>query len=101
MNQLWVRISLTYIGIVIFLILIPSVLYLTYQADEITLAYSNGELIQENQGSEMGSQTLYDRLASFPKIELVKRLIRILLSISLVGILVGVISSRGLYYYLK
>ena len=101
MNQLWVRISLTYIGIVIFLILIPSVFYLTYQADEITLAYSNGELIQENQGSEMESQTLYDRLASFPKIELVKRLIRILLSISLVGILVGVISSRGLAAPLK
>ena len=101
MNQLWVRISLTYIGIVIFLILIPSVIYLTYQADEITLAYSNGELIQENQSAELGSQTLYDRLASFPKIELVKRLIRILLSISLVGILVGVISSRGLAAPLK
>ena len=101
MNQLWVRISLTYIGIVIFLILIPSVIYLTYQADEITLAYSNGKLIQENQSAELGSQTLYDRLASFPKIELVKRLIRILLSISLVGILVGVISSRGLAAPLK
>ena len=101
MNQLWVRISLTYIGIVIFLILIPSVIYLTYQADEITLAYSNRELIQENLGSDEGSQTLYDRLASFPKMELVKRLINILLSISLVGILVGVISSRGLAAPLK
>lgn len=101
MNQLWVRISLTYIGIVIFLILIPSVFYIAYQTDKITLAYSNGELTPENSGSEIERQTLYDRFASFPKIELVNRFIRILLSISLVGILVGVISSRGLAAPLK
>jgi len=101
MNQLWVRISLTYIGIVIFLILIPSVFYIAYQTAEITLVYSNGELTPENSGSEIERQTLYDRFASFPKIELVNRFIRILLSISLVGILVGVISSRGLAAPLK
>jgi signal transduction histidine kinase len=96
MNQLWVRISLTYIGIVIFLILIPSVFYLTYQADEINLAYSNGEVSIDPLDPGVSPQTIFERLSTFPRMELVTRLIRILLSISLVGILVGVISSRGL-----
>jgi len=42
MNQLWVRISLTFVAIVIFLIIVPSVIYLTIQADEINLSYSDG-----------------------------------------------------------
>jgi len=96
MNQLWVRISLTYIGIVIFLILIPSVIYITYQADMINQPYSNGGVVTEPFGPEANPQTIYQRLVSFPKTELVFRLVRILLSISLVGILVGIISSRGL-----
>ena len=96
MNQLWVRISLTYIGIVIFLILIPSVFYLTIQAEEINQAISNGEIPPDPLGPRAGPQTIVERLISFPKMELVNRLFRILLSISLVGILVGVIGSRGL-----
>jgi signal transduction histidine kinase len=96
MNQLWVRISLTYIGIVIFLILIPSVFYLTIQAEEINQAFSNGNIPAEPLGPRAEPQTIVERLVNFPKMELVNRLFRILLSISLVGILVGVISSRGL-----
>jgi signal transduction histidine kinase len=96
MNQLWVRISLTYIGIVIFLILIPSVFYLTIQAEEINQAFSHGDIAVEPLGPRVGPQTIVERLISFPKMELVNRLFRILLSISLVGILVGIIGSRGL-----
>jgi signal transduction histidine kinase len=96
MNQLWVRISLTYIGIVIFLILIPSVFYLTIQVEEINQAFKNGEIAVEPLGPRVEPHTIVERLVGFPKMELVNRLFRILLSISLVGILVGVISSRGL-----
>ena len=48
MNQMWVRISLTYVVIMIFLFIIPTVVYLTLQADEINLAYIEGEEIIDN-----------------------------------------------------
>ena len=95
MNQLWVRISLTYILLMIFLILIPTVFFLTIQADEINQAYTNDSSLALSLPGE-DSKTLYERLISLPKAELVIRSIRVLLSITLVGILVGVISSRGL-----
>ena len=96
MNQLWVRISLTYIVIMVFLILIPTVFFLSYQADEIHQAYTNHDLPIDLPVPGDNSQTVYERLIHLPKTELVIRSIRILLSITLVGILVGVISSRGL-----
>jgi signal transduction histidine kinase len=90
MNKLWVRISLTYVAIVIFLIVIPSAIYLTMQADgvdpigmisPITADYSHGFL---------------SRVVEFSTSEIAIRLLRILLSISLMGMLIGVISSWGL-----
>ncbi len=96
MNQLWVRISLTYIAIVVFLILIPTVIYLTVQAETITQGYAQ----RESQGSNLSSSgeplPMLTRMIGSPRIAIVSGLVRILLSISLVGILVGVISSRGL-----
>ena len=94
MNQLWVRISLTYVAIVIFLIMIPAVIYLTIQADEINLGYPEGVL--SDQIPEGKQPTLLARVIGYRESEILIRLVRILLSISLIGILVGVISSRGL-----
>ena len=42
LNQLWVRISLTYVAIMIFLIVIPTGIYLTIQADNINLVQPDG-----------------------------------------------------------
>ncbi|MCJ7716200.1 MAG: HAMP domain-containing protein, partial [Anaerolineales bacterium] len=95
MNQMWVRISLTYMVIVIFLFLIPSVVYLTIQADEISLGVIEAEDL-DNSNISSEPATLYDRMINTPHMSLVRSLFRILLSISMVGILVGVISSRGL-----
>ncbi len=95
MNQMWVRISLTYIVIVIFLFLIPSVVYLTIRADEISLAVIERDGL-ENSTANPEPAALYDRLFNTPHTSLVRSLFRIFLSISMVGILVGVISSRGL-----
>ena len=95
MNQMWVRISLTYIVIVIFLFLIPSVVYLTLQGDQIGLGAENSmESSEDSPGLER--ETLLSRLANYPKMRVVQSLLRVFISISMVGILVGVISSRGL-----
>jgi signal transduction histidine kinase len=96
MNQMWVRISLTYIVLVIFLFLIPTVVYLTIHADEISPGYSESEEITEHIPTGDGPPNIFNRLVNYPRIDLVKSLLRILFSISMVGILVGVISSRGL-----
>ena len=94
MNRLWVRISLTYVAIVIFLIMIPAAIYLTIHADDINPRYSDGALIERlPDGRE---NTFLNRLIGYPESEIVISLSRILLSISLMGMLVGVISSRGL-----
>ncbi len=92
-NLLWVRISLTYVAIVIFLIVIPTGIYLTIQADNINLVQPNGEA-QETFPNEPGA--FLTRMYRYSQSELVIGLVRILFSISIVGILVGVISSRGL-----
>ena len=94
MNQLWVRISLTFVAIVIFLIIVPSIIYLTIQADEINLSYSDE--IHSDQPPEGDRITILSRLIGYRESEIVIRLVRIFLSISFLGILVGVISSRGL-----
>ena len=96
MNQMWVRISLTYIVIAIFLFLIPSVVYLTIRADEINLRYSESDEIIESLSTEEEHQSVFSRFVNYPRMSLVNVLARILLSISMVGILIGVISSRGL-----
>ena len=80
MNQLWVRISLTFVAIVIFLIIVPSVIYLTIQADEINLSYSDG--IHSDQPPEGDRITILSRLIGYRESEIVFRLVRIFLSIS-------------------
>ena len=94
MNQLWVRISLTFVAIVLFLIMVPSVIYLTIHADEINLGYPDGVL--NDQIPEGEKIPALARVIGYRESEIVIRLGRILLSISVLGILVGVISSRGL-----
>lgn len=94
MNQLWVRISLTFVAIVLFLIIVPSVIYLTIQADEINIGYIDE--VHKDQIPEGDRTTILSRLIGYRESEIVIRLGRILLSISFLGILVGVISSRGL-----
>jgi len=94
MNKLWVRISLTYVAIMIFLIVIPTGIYLTIQADNINLVQPDGESF-ETLPDDAGPAFL-NRINRYGESELVIGLVRILFSISMMGILVGVISSRGL-----
>jgi len=94
MNQLWVRISLTYVAIVIFLIMIPAAIYLTIHADDLNPGSPDGLMIDRFPDDR--EYTFLARTIGYPESEIIISLIRILLSISLIGMLVGVISSRGL-----
>ncbi|MFL7812777.1 MAG: sensor histidine kinase [Anaerolineales bacterium] len=96
MNQLWVRISLTYVAIAIFLFLVPTVIFLAVQADSIS---ADGDIVQsqpidfDHPGFLVAA---YHNLVGADRLEIVSRFVRILLATSLVGILVGTISSIGL-----
>ena len=96
MNQLWVRISLTYIAIVVFLFLIPTVVFLVVQADTLnqTSAVSGATPLDFSPANLLDA--IYHNLVGVQRLEIVARLVRILLGISFVGILVGTLSSRGL-----
>ena len=94
LNQLWVRISLTYVAIVIFLIVIPTGIYLTIQADNINLVQPDDGPFETLPVGQLPS--FLDRINRYGQSEIVIGLVRMLFAISMMGMLVGVISSRGL-----
>ncbi|MCJ7716391.1 MAG: ATP-binding protein, partial [Anaerolineales bacterium] len=96
MNQLWVRISLTFIAIVIFLILSPSGVYLAIQVDQINIDQAAPQFHSDHSPTSIEQMEIYQRIVNIPNVEIASRLLRILLSISILGILVGIVSSRGL-----
>jgi signal transduction histidine kinase len=96
MNQLWMRISLTYIAIVIFLFLIPTVVFLAVQADTINENSQIGNISPGVFSPKYIMDVIYHNLVGVQRLEIVARLVRTLLLISFVGILVGTISSWGL-----
>jgi signal transduction histidine kinase len=96
MNQLWVRISLTYIAIVIFLFLIPTAIFVTLNTDYQISSVESPEQDDTGLDSRPITVPIMERLLGLGKIQILGGLMRMLLSVSLVGMLVGVISSRGL-----
>jgi signal transduction histidine kinase len=97
MNQLWVRISLTYVAIVVFLFLIPTIVLVTFNADYQPPTLDDPEGIDNKlDPRQVSIPIILERVLSLGKIQIIGSLMRILLSVSLVGMLVGVISSRGL-----
>ena len=96
MNQLWVRISLTYVAIVIFLFLIPTAVFISLNADyQISPLESRG-LDETGLDPVPITIPIMERILGLGKPQILGGLMRILFSVSLVGMLVGVISSRGL-----
>mgnify|MGYP001055342401 CR=1 FL=1 len=96
MNQLWVRISLTYVAIVIFLFLIPTIGFLAFQADSMDGDNGLGDTSPAVYSPGMILDVFYQNVVGAQRLEIVGRLVRILLGISFVGILVGTLSSWGL-----
>lgn len=85
---------MTYVAIMIFLIVVPTGIYLTIQADNINLVQPEDGAVETL--SDNHQTPFLDRMSRYGQSELVLGLVRILFSISMVGILVGVVSSRGL-----
>ena len=96
MNQLWVRISLTYVAIVIFLFLIPTVVFLAFQADSMGGDNDLGDTSSVVFSPRTILDVFYQNVVGAQRLEIVARLVRTLLGISFVGILVGTLSSWGL-----
>jgi len=96
MNQLWVRISLTYVAIAIFLFLIPTVVFLAVQADSLDQGNVNPDYTPADISPARFMEGVSQNLFGAHRLEIIGRLVRILLAISFVGILIGIISSRGL-----
>jgi two-component system OmpR family sensor kinase/two-component system sensor histidine kinase BaeS len=96
MNQLWVRISLTYVAIVIFLFLIPTVVFVSLQADSISPPDGVIDTNSADLSPHNFIEGIYQNVIGAQRMVILTRLVRILLGISFVGILVGAISSWGL-----
>ena len=90
MNKLWVRISLTYIAIVIILIVVPSAIFVSMQAEGISPQQFVSPLAGEL------DPNVITMMVRFSTSDIAIRLIRNLFIISLMGMLVGVLSSWGL-----
>ena len=95
MNRLWIRISLTFMVVVIFFILLPlvvSISYRTFQVDPnaqpiVQLPFMNRDNENRIQGSEIQEVSGW---------QLIQNLFRFILFLALIGSLIGVIVSRSL-----
>jgi signal transduction histidine kinase len=95
MNRLWVRISLTFVGIVIFLIMIP--LMITISMRNFHVAGSpNGENAIEVEAAINRPGGPPERFAEISGKELVKELLKFVAVITAIGTTVGILSTRGL-----
>ncbi|MBN2147633.1 MAG: HAMP domain-containing protein [Anaerolineales bacterium] len=95
MNRLWIRISLTYIAIMIFVIVIPVSIgiYMHFFDANRSLGLNQTE---SSSPEIIGLLSLDAPDSSKPGALLVSGLLRFLVSVTVIGIIVGVISSRGL-----
>lgn len=95
MNRLWVRISLTFMVVVIFFILLPLVINISYQTFQIDpnaqpavqLPFMNRESDNRIRPSEMQEISGW---------QLIQYLFRFILGLALIGSVIGVIVSRSL-----
>ena len=96
MNRLWVRISLTFVGIVIFLIMIPLMINISMRNFEVT---SSPEGIQAPEDDSVNNQigSPSERFASrVSGRDLAADLLRVVAVITFISITVGTLSTRGL-----
>ncbi len=92
MNRLWVRISLTFIAIVIFVILIPMTVGVATRSFDV----GDSPGVEPVEGYPPEGGRPFRRLSSIPGTLLLEGLLRIVIVVTVAGIAVGVISSRGL-----
>ena len=96
MNRLWVRISLTFVGIVFFLISVPLTIGITTYILNTGGVWQTSAQLPDSSTSDHAILPLYARFADNPGRFLVMEFLRFLVTVTLIGTAVGVISSRGL-----
>jgi len=95
MNRLWVRISLTFMVVVIFIILLPLVINISYQTFQIDPnAQPAVPLPFMNRNSE--NRLHPTEIQEISGWQLIQYLFRFILSLALIGSVIGVIVSRSL-----
>ncbi|MEN8171597.1 MAG: ATP-binding protein [Chloroflexota bacterium] len=93
MNRLWVRISLTFVGIVIFIIMIPLMINISLRNFDV--AGSPGDQISPGEIS-LSHPGPPERFAGITGRDLAADLLRFVTGITILGTIVGIISTRGL-----
>jgi signal transduction histidine kinase len=96
MNRLWVRISLTFVAIVFFIIAVPLTIgIITYALSAGGNGQSVGQFLTPPPGDN-GGLAPDARFIDHPEFYLVGAFLRFMITVLLIGTAVGVISSRGL-----
>ncbi len=95
MNRLWVRISLTFVGIVIFLIMIPLMITISMRNFDVAGSPEGIPVIEEDAANSHLVRP-QERFAGISGKELVAELVRFIVVITLIGTTVGILSTRGL-----
>jgi two-component system, OmpR family, sensor kinase len=96
MNRLWVRISMSFAGILIFLIVIPiSFSILTHSFDE-GIEFEEPAFLEDQVEGSFSLSRAWERLGTSPGRLFLKGLSRFFIITSLISILAGVASTRGL-----
>ncbi len=96
MNRLWVRISLTFIVVVIFVVLLPLAISISTRSFDIGKDVRGWEHIETLPAGDESSLRPDERLSQLPGWDLLKGLLRFMSAVAVLGIVVGVIISRTL-----
>ncbi|MCJ7703647.1 MAG: HAMP domain-containing histidine kinase [Anaerolineales bacterium] len=96
MNRLWVRISLTFVGIVVFVILIPLTYALLTHSFEGQVSFQDKEPYPETHPSEFENAPVSQQIRNAPGRFIVEGLWRTLVVVFVIGSISGIISSRSL-----
>ena len=89
MNRLWVRISLSFTLVVIFAIVLPL-------AVGITMRFNSGEPLFSKEQIEEFRENNPWRDEDAPGINILRNMTQIIISVSILGIIAGMLSTRGL-----
>jgi signal transduction histidine kinase len=93
MNRLWVRISLTFMAITVFVILIPMTVGVATRSFDV---HQDVQELEQVEGLAAEGRGPLRRMLQIPGTVLLEGLLRIAITLTVIGIAVGVISSRGL-----
>ncbi len=96
MNRLWVRISLSNIGIMVFLIIVPMSIGILTQTFDEGIEFQELEFLEENSEENLAARKIFERFSTNPGRIIFQGLSRFFMAIAIISIFVGILSARGL-----